>query len=414
MEVQTARRGRSAAFTALACLSACVLATVAELVYSLSIEAAPDLFLVAMLAFPFVGALVASRQPSNSVGWILLGVGLAWSLPSLLSVYGDYGLEQPGTLPRPDIAIALYEPTWIPPIGLMGTFLILLFPDGHLPSARWRKLAWLSAAAMTLSFVVFLFAPTNFEGSGYPEVENPLGIESLRPVLEAAFGVIALIPVCIAGSAAGLIQRFRRARGRERLQLKWLAAAGGAVASMYLMFVAAILPSIFSGGEPPAWTGPFGRIAAFSFVLIPIAIGAAILRHRLYDIDLIINRTLVYGLLTATLTGAYLLVVTLLQSILRPVTGPSELAVAGSTLAVAALFRPARVRIQAFIDRRFFRSKYDAARTVEAFTARLRGEIDLEAMTEELAIVVRNTLEPTHLSLWLRSAPGRSLPSRTA
>jgi hypothetical protein len=128
--------------------------------------------------------------------------------------------------------------------------------------------------------------------------------------------------------------------------------------------------------------------------LIPIAIGVAILRHRLYDIDLIINRTLVYGLLTATLTGAYLLVVTLLQSILRPVTGPSEMAVAGSTLAVAALFQPARVRIQAFIDRRFYRSKYDAARTVEAFTARLRGEIDLEAMTEELAIVVRNTLEP--------------------
>ncbi|MGI8790334.1 MAG: hypothetical protein ACR2I4_05560, partial [Actinomycetota bacterium] len=272
-------------------LGACVLATAAGLAYSLSLGEGVDIVLVAMLSFPVVGALVVSREPLNAVGRILLGVGLAWSLPSLLGIYAEYGLSHPGTLPRPDIAVALNEPTWVPAVGLMGTFLILLFPDGHLPSPRWRKLAWLSGAAMTVTFLAILFAPGTFGvESGYPDMENPLGIEGLRPFMGAAFSAIALIPLCILGSAASLIQRFRRARGHERLQLKWLAAAGGVVASAYLTIMAGALSQFIAGREPTVWNDVIGAIVIYMFVLIPVAIGVAILRHRLYDIDLIINR----------------------------------------------------------------------------------------------------------------------------
>ena len=389
-----------------ATLTVSVLATAADLSYALWSGEGADLLLVAMLSFPVVGALVVSRQPSNAVGWILLGVGLAWSLPSLLGIYAEYGLSHPGTLPRPDIAVALNEPTWVPPIGLMGTFLILLFPDGHLPSPRWRKLAWLSGAAMTLSFLAILFAPGNFGvESGHPEMENPLGIEGLRPFMGAAFSAIALIPLCILGSAVSLIQRFRRARGHERLQLKWLAAAGGVVASVYLIVMAGALSQLIAGREPSVWNDVVGAIVIYMFVLIPVAIGVAILKHRLYDIDLIINRALVYGLLTAGLTIAYLVMVTLFQNVLRPVTGQSELAVAGSTLAVAALFRPSRLRTQAFIDRRFYRTKYNAEHTLETFSAKLRDEIDLDALSSELVRLVADVMEPEQVSLWLRESP---------
>jgi len=386
-------------------LAVAVLATAAGTAYSLSLGEGADFLLIAMLTFPVVGALVVARQPSNTVGWILLGVGLAWSLPSLLGIYAEYGLSHPGTLPRPDIALALNEPTWVPSIGLMGTFLILLFPDGHLPSPRWRKLAWLSGAAMTVSFLAILFAPGNFGvESDHPEMENPLGIEGLRPFMGAAFSAIALIPLCILGSAASLIQRFRRARGHERLQLKWLAAAGGVVASAYLTVMAGALSQLIAGREPTVWNDVIGAIVIYMFVLIPVAIGVAILRHRLYDIDLIINRALVYGLLTAGLTIAYLLTVTVLQSVLRPVTGQSELAVAGSTLAVAALFRPSRLRTQAFIDRRFYRTKYDAEHTLATFSAKLRDEIDLDALSSELVALVADVMEPRQVSLWLRES----------
>jgi hypothetical protein len=388
-------------------LGICILCTAAGAAYSLWLGEGADLLLVAMLSFPIVGALVVSREPRNAVGWILLGVGLAWSLPSLLGIYAEYGLSHPGTLPRPDIAVAVNEPTWVPSVGLMGTFLILLFPDGHLPSPRWRKLAWLSAAAMTLSFLAILLGPGHFGAeSGHPEMRNPLGIEALRPYMGFAFAFIALIPLCIFGSAAGLISRFRRSQGHERLQLKWLAAAGGVVATAYLAVMASVLPQLLAGREPTIWIDVIGNIVISLFVLIPVAIGVAILRHRLYDIDLIINRALVYGLLTAGLTIAYLVMVTLFQNVLRPVTGQSELAVAGSTLAVAALFRPSRLRTQAFIDRRFYRTKYDAEHTLEIFSAKLRDEIDLDALSGELVALVTEVMEPRQVSLWLKESSG--------
>jgi hypothetical protein len=302
------------------------------------------------------------------------------------------------------VALALNEPTWVPPVVLMGTFVILLFPDGHLPSPRWRKVAWLSAITLVVVFVVILIAPGTLAESGYPQVENPFGMRGLRSLFRALTFSLALIPVCFVACAVSLVQRFRRARGHERLQLKWLATAGAMVAGAFVVMMGLGLPFIVLDREPPDWVQVVQQFVPPLFALIPIAIGVAILRHRLYDIDLIINRTLVYGLLTAALTIAYLLLVTLLQNVLRPFTGQSELAVAGSTLAVAAMFRPLRLRIQAFIDRRFYRTKYDAVHTLESFSARLRNEIDIDALSKELVALVANVMEPRQVSLWLRES----------
>jgi hypothetical protein len=300
----------------------------------------------------------------------MLGVGLVMGLGSLLEIYTYLALDvRPGSLPRPDVALALSEPMWVPPIGLMGTFLILLFPDGRLPSPRWRPWAWFCVMAMVLSFVAILIQPGSFAESGYPHVRNPLGLEGLRPIIGLALLVIPLIPISMVGCAVALIRRFRRSRGLERLQMKSFAAAAGVAAAVYLVLMALNLPGLFRRGDPP-WVGVVSDIGIYASVLIPLAAAVAILRYRLYDIDLIINRTLVYGTLTAALTAAYLLAVTGLQALLQPFTGQSELAVSGATLAVAAIFRPARVGIQTFIDRRYYRRKYDAAQMLERFSAR--------------------------------------------
>jgi hypothetical protein len=365
-----------------------------------------DLFGVAMLSFPAVGALIVSRQPDNKYGWILLAVGGAAAFDAVLLVYAQYALTfQPGSLPRPDLALALSAPMWVPVIGLMGTFVILLFPDGRLPSPRWRPWAWLCGNAMILSFIGILIAPNSFADLGYPGVENPLGIEALRPVRNVVFAVISLIPISIVGCAVALIRRYRRSRGEERLQLKWLAAASGAVATIYLM---AMVPSLRLnsawGGSAPTWLSLLQNLAAFSFVLIPVAVGIAILKYRLYDIDVVINKTLVFGLLTAVLAGVYAVGVVGLGGALRELTGQQNksLVVAASTLAVAALLGPARAHIQGFIDRRFFRSKYDAAKALESFSARLRDEVSLDTVSTDLLAVVNDTMQPAHASLWLR------------
>jgi hypothetical protein len=200
------------------------------------------------------------------------------------------------------------------------------------------------------------------------------------------------------GCAVALVRRFRRSSGLARVQLKWLAAAGAIVAATYLTLM--VLNFLFGDPDPP-WLTMVGDIGILGFTLIPAAIGVAILRHHLYDIDVIINRTLVYGASTVTLTIAYLLLVTILQELLRPLAGESDLAVAGSTLVVAAIFRPVRGRIQTLVDRRFYRSKFDAQATLDNFSARLREEVDLVALTADLLTVVDQTMKPATASLWL-------------
>ena len=342
------------------------------------------------LVFAATGVLIASRQPRNAIGWTFLGAAVAAGLGSLASSYADYWVDGRGGSEWLGKTAAWYgELSWMPFILVPVTFLLLLFPDGRLLSRRWRVVAWCAGVGIAGNFVVEGLRPGPIPD--YPQVRNPYGVES--GVLDGleALTVLALL-VGILGSALSLILRFRRARGEQRLQMKWLAFAGT---------VAAV--TVPAGTVASELVGEIAYVPIMLSVLgLPAATGVAILRHRLYDIDVVINRTLVYGALTATLAITYLGSVLLLQLALSGITEGSGLAVAASTLAVAALFRPARARIQNVVDRRFYRRKYDAQRTLERFSARLRDQVDLAALSSDLSGVVRETLQPAHVTLWLR------------
>jgi hypothetical protein len=344
-------------------------------------------------AFGVLGVLVTSRHPCNPIGWLFCGVAVTGSLMSLSRGVAELWLDGNGVPDWIGETAAWYgDISWILVILPAATFLLLLFPDGRLPSQRWRAVAWCAGAGIAL-----LFVADGFDASAladYPELDNPYGVDS--PALDALIGIAALaLAVAMVGSPLSLVLRFRRAGRVGRQQIKWLALAGAVAA---VTFVIALAGYDLWGSEVSD-----GAIMV-SVLMIPVAAGVAILRHRLYDIDVVINRTLVYGALTATLAGAYLAGVLLLQLALSPLTEDSGLAIAGSTLAVAALFRPARARIQHAVDRRFFRRRYDAARTLEAFGLRLRDEVDLEALGGELRAVVADTMQPVHVSLWVREA----------
>jgi len=343
------------------------------------------------LAFPLVGALVASRRPRNSVGWILLADGLLWTFGSALDSYRVYGLARPGSVPFPVATYALSQWLWVPAVGLFAVYLILLFPDGRLPSRRWRLLAWFSGAVMALLSAGIAF-----------------GLEQY-PWVSAAFPVVlALLPLCILASAVSLVLRYRRAGSEVREQIKWVAFAALFVGVQFMIDIGAsvlLVPTTASGREPP-WLAFLDQVGFISFAGVPIAVGIAVLKYRLYDIDVIINRALVYFPLTAMLVGVYFGGVTATQALFRTLTSQEQLpqlVVVASTLVIAALFNPLRRRIQSLIDRSFYRRKYDAAKTLEGFSRKLRDETDLEALGDDLVGVVRETMQPEHVSLWLRS-----------
>jgi len=347
------------------------------------------------ITFAGVGLLIASRHPDNAIGRIFLWAAVTAGIAALAGSYTEHWLDSgdgPALLGR--TAAEYGDVSWIPWILLPSTFLLLLFPDGHLLSRRWRGVAWCAAAGIAGVFVTQGMHPGPI--SDYPQVTNPYGVDS--PVLDALSGLALLVlAVGIAGSSVSLIVRFRRARGELRQQMKWLAFAG-AVAGVCVIVFTAVYDVV---GEDLA-----NAAIMLSVLGLPLAAGVAILRYRLYDIDVVINRTLVYGALSATLAAVYLGTVLLLQLLLNGITGDSGLAVAASTLAVAALVRPARARIQAVVDRRFFRRKYDAAQTLDRFGAQIRDEVDLGALGAELRSVVAETVQPAHVSVWLRSPEG--------
>ncbi len=363
------------------------------------------------LTFPLVGALIASKRPKNPIGWICLAVGIIWMIMPISSSYGIYGLVvRPGSVPFPAAIGSLGEWVWVPAVGLFGIYLILLFPDGRLPARRWRPLAWLTGAVIFSVSAGFALSPGPMDGLG--GVRNPFGLEKYPWLADATLGVILLLPLCILASAVSLVLRFLRSRGEEREQIKWLAFAASILG---LGFSSYIIPSLFTvedptGGAGPLWVNLLEDAVTLSFVGIPMAVGIAILRYRLYEIDTLINRTLVYGSLTAMLALFYFGGVTATQALLRTLTDQEQLpqlAVIASTLLIAALFNPLRRRLQSFIDRRFYRRKYDATKTLEAFSAKLREETDLEALNGELVGVVRKTMQPAHVSLWLRPESGQ-------
>ncbi len=358
---------------------------------------------VPFLAFPFVGALIASKRSKNPIGWICLAVGVIWMIMLTSTSYGWYGLVvRPGSVPFPAAIGSLGGWAWAPAVGLLGTYLILLFPDGRLPSRRWRPLAWISGAAILSVSAGSALTPGPVEG--FPGIDNPFGLEKYPWVADAAQSLVLLLPVCILASVVSLVLRFLRARGEEREQIKWLAFAASILGLGFSSYVIPgnILPDD-AGGADPLWQNLLEDAVTLSFAGIPMAVGIAVLRHRLYDIDLIINRALVYVSLTVLLAAVYAGGVVGLQAALRSLTGQeSTLAVVASTLAIAALFGPLRRRVQAFVDRRFYRRKYDAVKTLSAFNARLREETDLDTLSDDLVGVANRTVQPAHVSLWLR------------
>ena len=356
-------------------------------------------FVTTVAAFSIVGGLIALRRPDNLIGWLLAVIGLLFAIVVACSGVATWGLET-GDLPKPVAEwISVGTSVWVIALGLIGTQLPLRLPDGRLPSPRWR---WFSRVSIALIAVALVGMATQ-RGlvEHVPDSANPLGAAWAEPLSAAIFLVI----VCFVIGIAALFRRYRHAGELDRVQLRWVALGGGVFLAVYLVTLP--LPDILGAGENSLTADLITAFSQTAFAALPIAIGYAILRHRLYDIDVVINRALVYGALTATLAVTYLGSVLLLQPLLNGITGDSGLAVAGSTLAVAALFRPARARIQAAVDRRFFRRKYDAQRTLEAFSSRLRDEVDLRALSSELGAVVRETLQPAHLSLWLRAPEAR-------
>ena len=352
--------------------------------------------------FGTVGALIASRRPENPIGWVFCGMGLALVVAVFTGNYAQYALVvEPGALPRAETAAWVGNWIWLVALSPLGFFL-LLFPDGRPPSPRWRWVGWLQVVALAGWTASQALVPGPLLNAGYESLDNPYGIGALGGVLRwVGAGCGSLLVMTLLASVVSVVVRFWRSRGDERRQIKWVAYAGGVVALVIgLQFGAeTALP------ESDLVVEVLNLSLVVSLTTVPIAAGVAILRYRLYDIDAIINRTIVYAALTASLVLVYACGVVLLRGLVFGFTGrSSQLVVVASTLAVAALFGPFRRRIQDAIDRRFYRSKYDAARTLAAFGGRLRDETDLDALSADLVGVVEETMRPAHAALWLRPA----------
>jgi hypothetical protein len=346
------------------------------------------------VGFPTVGAIIASRRTHNPIGWLLCASGLVFGVVMFASEYAIYTLlVSPGTLPAGEV-LASVTPLWVLGFNLF-VLMLILFPTGQLPRRRWRWVVYLYVAVALAEVVAMLILPGTLEGLDL--IENPLGIEGLpigrKPVQALVFtgGLVA---------SATLISRLRRGSWVERQQIKWLAYAAAASAGGSIL---TYTPPEAIGARWVTWIGYV--LLELGVLGIPISIGIAISRYRFYEIDTLINRTLVYGSLTVLLAVVYFGGVTATEAIVRTLTGQEQqpqLAVLVSTLVIAALFNPLRRRIQAFTDKRFYRSKYDARKTLESFSAKLRDETDLDALSGDLTGVVRDTMQPAHVSLWLR------------
>jgi hypothetical protein len=381
------------------------------------VNAVWGLLLLAILST--MGSLIVARRPANLIGWSFVAAGLGLALQAFATQYAIYALlTDPGTLPG--AAWLAWISSWltIPAIYSAFAALLLLFPTGRLLSPRWRPVAWLVVGWITgVAVGNFTYPPDSYLG-----VEAPVRLNEAAGQIMNTIGSLAwlLVTLAIPAAAASLVIRFRRSRGQERQQLKWLAYAA-AMLGFGLLGIGLVDILEQLGWIRPQFTRPLrivlGGVAILGVTGLPVTAGIAILRYRLYEIDRIINRTLVYGLLTALLAAVYAGLVLALGQLSGGIgTEPPSWAVAGATLAVATLFQPARRRIQQAVDRRFNRRKYDAAKTVAAFSVRLRDQIDLDTLATELQAVVDQTMEPTRVSLWLQpSAHGSSgTPGREA
>jgi hypothetical protein len=349
----------------------------------------PDLLMV--LAFASVGAILTLKRPRNLVGWALSLAGGGLLLGGVFEVYAELALlaKPEAGLPAGAAAGAISSGAWTPLMA--GVFLLLLlFPSGQLPSRRWKPVAIAVLAGFALVWVIISTSPGRLEPP-LEAFENPLAFTDSSGYLTIIWPIIAACLVCVGLATISLLLRFRRSRGEERQQFKWLAASAG------LFLVMLPIQYLFE------FSGTAGAVFTVVLIGLPVSVGVAVLRYRLYEIDVIVRRTLVYGVATAALAGLYFGIVLALQEVFSSAAGGSDLAIAVSTLAAAALFRPVRGRVQALVDRRFFRRKYDVQQTIADFNSRLRDQVELDALSGELQRLVAHTMQPAHVSLWLRT-----------
>jgi hypothetical protein len=347
------------------------------------------------VGYSIVGAIVASRLPKSPIGWLFCAIGLIFGVSHFSVEYVEYVLVAPSrSLPAGEALAWLSSWIWVFGLGLV-VFLDLLFPNGRLPSARWRWFARFTAIVLLPAAILGALSPGRILST---TLINPLGIEGLP---NASKEIEAFMYALVAVGASSMLWRLRHAGTIERQQIKWFAYA------TVLVISGVILKNVVYPAVYITWVWWVGLIlTAVGVVSSPVAMGIAIFRYRLYQIDVLINRTLVYGPLTALLVALYFGAIVLLQSVFVALTGEqSTLAVVASTLLIAALFTPLRRRIQSFIDRRFYRKKYDARKTLEAFSTKLREATDLDALSDDLVGVVRETMQPAHVSLWIRPDP---------
>jgi hypothetical protein len=369
-------------------------------------------FSLSLLVYPTVGAFLAWRRPENLIGWLLWAIGFLFVMEGFALVYAGYALSvEPDSLPGKQIALWGSGGFHFPMVFVGAALMILLFPNGHLPDRSWRVVPWLTAGGGLLWTLWLETKPGRpdwwFLGF-YPHIRSPFAVRGVMGdfiEMLGRLGAATLLVMCVA-SVIGVFMRLGSARGDERQQIKWFAYAAVLLLGAPFVLAAPVSIVLEAMGLPwavglaiPSWAGLLG---------IPVAVGIAILKYRLYDIDVIINRTLVYGSLTLMLALVYFGGVTATQALFQTFTGQEELPqlfVVASTLVIAALFNPLRHRVQGFIDRRFYRSKYDARKTLEAFSTKLKNETDLQSLNNDLVGVVRETMQPAHVSLWLRPDP---------
>ena len=359
-------------------------------------HSAEAVIVIPILAFATVGALVASRRPDNPIGWIFCCAGVLLGVSQTAVEYAIRSLiVEPGSLPGGAWAAWVSWWLFIPAIVLPGIYLLLLFPDGRLLSRRWRWVLVIATVGVVVVTIGLVFSPGPIDDEPFQFVTNPAGIEQAQGVLDVvAFPAWLLFLGGFVAAGVSMVLRFRRSGPQVRAQIKWVTAAA-------LLFVVSFFAVAMTDASRLANTIAV-TVWFISLTLIPVASGIAILKYRLFEIDLIVRKTLVYGIVTVGLAGLYFGIVIALGQAFSGFTRGNDLAIAGSTLAVAALFRPARRRIQALIDRRFYRRRHNAEQILAAFGARLRDEVDLDELSADLGAVVRETMQPSHVSVWLR------------
>ncbi|MBA2272308.1 MAG: hypothetical protein H0W21_00180, partial [Actinobacteria bacterium] len=357
------------------------------------------LFVLMSYSFPLVGILILARLPKNTIGWILMGIGFTWGLSNVTNSLVLYALGA-GNRKLAALVDALSSWLWVPAITIMGTYLILLFPDGRLPSPRWRIVGWLAALSIAGTSLAITFAPGPIDG--VTRSENPLGIESLETVLSVLIVSIVLIPLCIVASAVSLIRRFRRSHGVERLQLKWVTAGTAAVAILYAVAIAVSLNTSWGMADTPLYADIAQQLATASFFLIPVSIGIAILKHRLFDI--VIKKAVIYGSLAAFITAVYVAIVAGAGALLGA-GGDSNLALSiFATAVVAVAFQPVRERVQRFANRLVYGKRASPYEVLSRFSQTVASSYGAEDLLPYTASTLREATSALRSTVWLHQA----------